>query len=296
MMNAASKPDLVLLHGWGLGSPVWQAALPALTRRFRVHPFSLPGYRRPDSNRPGSIMDKHSADGMSQSPHEQTASEHTHSGSPSNAASKSMASSALSFERTSEVLTQALPEGCVLCGWSLGGLLAMQTAALAPQRFKALVLVGSTARFTQANDWPHAQPAGLLAMFSAALARNPADVLQRFVSLLNQGDTQARAISRAMNQQLLASPLPDTPTLLAGLDWLRDVDLRPQLTRISTPTLLIHGEHDPLMPLPAVQWLAQQLPKAQLEVIAGAAHAPFLTDPDAFARHIGEFCHAPAFD
>ena len=202
----------------------------------------------------------------------------------------------LSFERTAEVLAQTLPEGSVICGWSLGGLLAMRTAALAPQRFKRLVLVGSTPRFTQADDWLHAQPAGLLAMFSAALASNPANVLQRFVSLLNQGDTQARTISRAMNQQLLASPLPDTPTLLAGLDWLRDVDLRPQLSRITTPTLLIHGERDPLMPLPAARWLAQQLPTAQLEVISGAAHAPFITDPDAFARRIGDFCHAPALD
>jgi len=296
MSSPASKPDLVLLHGWGLGGHVWQAALPALTRRFRVHPFSLPGYRRSESNRPGSLMDKRPADDMPRSPHEQTVSEHAHPGSPPDAASRPTANGMLGFERTAEVLAQALPEGCVLCGWSLGGLLAMQTAALAPQRFKALVLVGSTARFTQANDWAHAQPTGLLALFSAALARNPTDVLQRFVSLLNQGDAQARAISRAMNQQLLASPLPDTPTLLAGLDWLRDVDLRPQLTRISTPSLLIHGEHDPLMPLPAVQWLARHLPDAQLEIIAGAAHAPFITDPDAFARRIGEFCHAPAFD
>ena len=180
----------------------------------------------------------------------------------------------LSFERTAEILAQALPEGSVLCGWSLGGLLAMQTAALAPKRFKQLILVGSTPRFTQADDWPHAQPVGLLALFSAALARNPADVLQRFVSLINQGDAQARAISRTMNQQLLASPLPDTPTLLAGLDWLRKVDLRPLLARISTPTLLLHGEHDRLMPLAAAQGLAQQLPDARLEVIAGAAHAP----------------------
>ena len=172
----------------------------------------------------------------------------------------------------------------------------MQTAALAPQRFKRLILVGGTARFTQVDGWPHAQPVGLLALFSAALTRNPVDVLQRFVSLLNQGDTQARAISRAMNQQLLASPLPDTPTLLAGLEWLRTVDLRPQLARVSTPTLLIHGEHDPLMPLAAAQELTRQLPDARLEVITGAAHAPFLNDPETFARHLGNFCHAPALD
>jgi len=296
--NSASKPDLVLLHGWGLGSAVWQAALPALKRRFRVRPFNLSGYRRPDVNRPGSLIDKQPADGTPQTPHEQTASRPASPESPSDAASKpaDRANPLLSFERTAEVLAQALPEGCIVCGWSLGGLLAMQTVSLAPQRFKGLILVGSTPRFTQDGDWPHAQPKALLSMFGAAVARNPADVLQRFVALLNQGDTNAPTICREMVQQLLAAPLPDTPTLLAGLDWLRAVDLRPRLAHISTPTLLIHGEHDPLMPLPTAHWLAKTLPNAQLEVVAGAAHAPFLNDPDAFARRIGEFCHAPALD
>lgn len=295
-MNAASKPELVLLHGWGLGSAVWQGALPALARRFRVRPFSLPGYRQSETCMPGSPVDKRSAGTIPQTPHEQRAARHTSPGSPSGAASSPPPSQALSFERTAEVLAQALPEGSVLCGWSLGGLLAMQTAVLAPQRFKALVLVGSTARFTQAEDWPHAQPPGLLALFSVALARNPADVLQRFVGLLNQGDTQARTISRTMNQQLLAGPLPETHSLLAGLDWLRTVNLRPQLARVTTPTLLVHGEHDPLMPLPAAQTLMQALPTARLEVMPGAAHAPFLHDPETFAQHLGDFCHAPALD
>lgn len=286
-----TKPDLVLLHGWGLGSNAWQPALPALRQRFKVHPFSLPGYRRPESP-----VDKQSTEASSQTPHEQTLSGHMPCRSPSDAPSSPTANKPLSFERTAEVLAEALPEGSVLCGWSLGGLLAMQTAALAPQRFKRLILVGSTPRFTQHGDWPHAQAAALLGMFSLAVARNAADVLQRFIALLNQGDVQARAISRSMSQQLLAAPLPDTATLLAGLDWLRDVDLRPQLARISTPTLLIHGENDPLMPLPAAQWLAKNLPDARLEIVAGAAHAPFLNDPEGFAGCLGDFCNAPALD
>ena len=291
MTNAATKPDLVLLHGWGLGSDAWQPALPALRQRFKVHPFSLPGYRRPESR-----VDKQSTDASSHTPHEQTLSRHMPCRFPSDEASSPTANTPLSFERTAEVLAEALPEGSVLCGWSLGGLLAMQTAALAPQRFKRLILVGSTPRFTQHRDWPHAQATALLGMFSLAVARNAADVLQRFIALLNQGDVQAKAINRSMSQQLLAAPLPDTVTLLAGLDWLRDVDLRPQLARISTPTLLIHGENDPLMPLPAAQWLAQNLPNARLEIVAGAAHATFLNDPEGFARRLGDFCDAPALD
>lgn len=291
MTAQADKPDLVLLHGWGLGSGAWQPVLPALRQRFTVHPFSLPGYRRPEDR-----MDKQSAPTSSQTPHEQTILRPPSRKTPIDTPSSPPPDNSPTFLRTAEVLAKALPAGCCLCGWSLGGLLAMQTAALAPRRFKRLILVGSTPRFTQHDDWPHAQATSLLGMFSLAVARNATDVLQRFVALLNQGDVQAKAISRAMTQQLLADQIPDTATLLAGLDWLRDVDLRPQLAHITTPTLLIHGKNDPLMPIPAAQWLVQHLPDAQLEIVAGAAHAPFLNDPEGFAKRIGDYCDAPALD
>ena len=42
--TSGAGPDLVLLHGWGLGAGAWDCVLPALAERFRVHRVSLPGY------------------------------------------------------------------------------------------------------------------------------------------------------------------------------------------------------------------------------------------------------------
>ena len=198
------------------------------------------------------------------------------------------------FIASANALANALPDESTLCGWSLGGMLALQAALLAPQRVKRLVLVGATPSFTQRSDWPDAQPPELLSTFSSAVADDAATTLQRFVALLNQGDSQGRALGRTLNRQLKEDALPDAATLLRGLNWLRDVDLRQQLGALDIPTLLIHGENDPLMPLAAAQWLHEQLPAAQLEVFPGAAHAPFLNDPERFAKLIGDYCHAPA--
>jgi pimeloyl-[acyl-carrier protein] methyl ester esterase len=41
---AGTGPDLVLLHGWGLHSGVWDDVMPALRSRFRVHAIDLPGH------------------------------------------------------------------------------------------------------------------------------------------------------------------------------------------------------------------------------------------------------------
>jgi pimeloyl-[acyl-carrier protein] methyl ester esterase len=42
--RAGQGPNLVLLHGWGLHSGVWQTLLPLLTRRYRVTCIDLPGH------------------------------------------------------------------------------------------------------------------------------------------------------------------------------------------------------------------------------------------------------------
>jgi hypothetical protein len=46
-------PELALVHGWGLGSAVWQPLLEPLSRSCRVHPVDLPGYgQSPASDAP----------------------------------------------------------------------------------------------------------------------------------------------------------------------------------------------------------------------------------------------------
>ncbi len=198
------------------------------------------------------------------------------------------------FADAARRMVEALPAGITLCGWSLGGMLALQATLLAPERVGGLILIGSTPSFTQRADWPHAQAETLLAAFIAAVAENPGSTLQRFIALLNQGDAQAKAASRALLQALKAEPLPDTESLVQGLGWLRDIDLRQPLAALTLPTLLIHGEQDPLMPLAAAQWLHAALKNSQLEIVPGAAHAPFINTPERIAKLIGDYCHASA--
>ncbi len=288
MSESQTKPDLALIHGWGLGNSAWQPLLPALATHFRLHLVSLPGYDLAESR-----MDRTPSDEQSQKADEQATFRHTLCRTPIHEPSRTP-----SFDEAAKSLIETLPEGCIACGWSLGSMLALRAASLSPQHFKKLILIGGTPSFAQRESWPHAKPKALLDSFADAVAKAPAGTLQRFIVLLNQGDVQARLFGKKLTQQLLATDLPDTATLMSGLDWLRNVDLRDEVAAIDLPTLLLHGEHDPLMPLTAAQWLAEKLPQAQLQVIPGAAHAAFLTNPDDFAARIVAFsnadCHAPA--
>ena len=90
----------------------------------------------------------------------------------------------------------------------------------------------------------------------------------------------------------LADPRPPAATLATGLNWLRDVDLRSLAPQIKAPTLLIHGANDPLMPLASAEALAALIPGAELAVFADCAHAPFISQPEAFSARLASFLNA----
>lgn len=254
-----SQAKLFLLHGWGLGRAVWTPCLPTLQAHGDIRLHDLPGYGAAAADTPADPAPAAGADG---------------------------------FLAAARAFADALPPGSALCGWSLGALLAVQAALLAPERVGRLILIGATPCFACREGWTKAQPPTLLADFASRVGTDARGTLQRFVALFNQGDANARAIGRGIARDVLTAGLPDRATLLAGLDWLGTVDLRARVADLACPVLLVHGARDPLMPLAAAEWLAAQLPRARLDVFAEAGHAPFLSDPARFTRLASEFLHA----
>ena len=63
------------------------------------------------------------------------------------------------------------------------------------------------------------------------------------------------------------------------------------LSQVATPALVIHGGRDRLAPVGAARFLAEHLPRARLEIVAGAGHAPFLSHPALFLEKLKGFIH-----
>lgn len=170
-----------------------------------------------------------------------------------------------------------LPPIFDLVAWSLGGQVAMTLAQLYPARVRRLVLVGVNPCFTQRANSQCGIAADVLMQFGADLAANYEITLKRFLALQARGDDDARALLAQLRQLLFARGRPDASVLQAGLDILLHADLRESVHLLATPSLVIHGSFDQLAPVCAAEWLAQTLPHAQLAIIAGASHAPFLS-------------------
>jgi pimeloyl-[acyl-carrier protein] methyl ester esterase len=172
-----------------------------------------------------------------------------------------------------------------LLGWSLGGLAALSALPLLGSRVRRLVLVSSTPRFTAREPgWPHGVPPRALRAVAALTRRDPARAASRFWDGMFSGGERATAAPRPAGL-----PFPPGPDLLAGLDVLARADLRPELPALRLPTLVLHGEADPVCPHGAGRALAAAIGGARLEVLPGAGHVPFLTRPVPCARALADF-------
>lgn len=193
------------------------------------------------------------------------------------------------FESQANDLLAALPGECVLLGWSLGGQFAMELARRAPQRVRALVLVTTTPRFSQAPGWTHGLDAAVIDTFRELLEQDWRHTLDDFVQLQVRGSRNAGVIQQQLNEALQSHGMPREAALRAGLTLLDSIDQRADVSRIHQPVLVLSGQHDRVTPPSAGQWLAENLPEARHEVIARAGHAPMLSHVDEMAAALRAF-------
>jgi pimeloyl-ACP methyl ester carboxylesterase len=66
-------------------------------------------------------------------------------------------------------------------------------------------------------------------------------------------------------------------------------DAWPLLERITAPTLVVRGEHSPILPVPMAQDILKRVPRVRLVEIAGAYHHLVLDAPQAFAQALDPF-------
>ncbi|MGQ0748929.1 MAG: pimeloyl-ACP methyl ester esterase BioH [Betaproteobacteria bacterium] len=189
-------------------------------------------------------------------------------------------------DEVAERLASRAPERCAVCGWSLGALVALAWAARAPRQVCRLALIAGSPCFVRKEGWPHAIAAATLQDFARDLARDTARTLNRYVALQARGDARAASVARYLRETLSATAHEaHAAALQHGLSMLSRTDLRPALNSIAQPTLVMHGERDAIAPLAAGRYLARALPEARIVVMEGAAHAPFVSEPEqAYAR------------
>jgi pimeloyl-[acyl-carrier protein] methyl ester esterase len=195
------------------------------------------------------------------------------------------------LQTLAERILSVAPQQAIWLGWSLGGMLAMQFAAIHPERVTKLILVTSTPKFTRSAEWSHGISSEVLERFAQELEHDAKKTIRRFLALQLRGSERAHESLAALNYSVFRHGLPAMAALRGGLNILRDADLRAHLARITSPALVIAGEHDLLIPLQAGDYLAANLPNGKLFTLPKSGHAPFLSHPSEFLLALNEFLY-----
>lgn len=190
---------------------------------------------------------------------------------------------AMTLEEMAERVLDQAPENTIWLGWSLGGLVASQVALTHPERVQALVTVASSPCFSARDAWPGIKP-DVLAGFQQQLSEDFQRTVERFLALQTMGTETARQDARALKKTVLALPMPPVDVLNGGLEILKTVDLRESLTSLTVPFLRLYGYLDGLVPRKVVPLLDALWPESESLIFAKAAHAPFISHPDAFCQ------------
>src|SRR4030067_648858 len=110
-----------------------------------------------------------------------------------------------------DALSARFCEPLNICGWSLGGQVALRWAMRYPQQVQRLMLVASTPCFVRREEWKHAMSMDLLLEFGAALQQHYALTLKRFLALQVRGGGRGGGLLAAFRDILFSHGQPDLP-------------------------------------------------------------------------------------
>jgi len=250
---------VVLWHGWAMNLRVFDALRENLQRDFQTIAVDLPGHGRSAWRTTVSAVSAAQLDALDSLLHP---------------------------------LLATLPHNSTLVGWSLGGQLALRAAMLAPERVARLVLIATTPRLLRAADWPHGVDAALLALMRARVHEDSQAMVDEFLELQLRGCRNAVPLLHALRTTLPMHGAALAPALHSGLEVLTYTDLRPLLSQVNQPTLVVGGQYDRITHPRAAAALAHGLSNARYHEFARCAHAPFLSHADEFIVLLREFIAA----
>lgn len=245
---------LVLLHGWGLNSAVWQPLIESLPTEFRdvfhIITIDLPGF--------GSNINK------KLSPY--------------------------SLANVCEHIIDTIEQPAIYLGWSLGGLVATEMALTYPEKVLGLITVASSPRFVEQRSeevveekmvntllWPGIKP-HVLTTFHQQLHIDAEKTINGFLKLQAMGSPHVRQDIKQISQLVFQHEMANKNTLDESLKLLEISDYRARLIDINQPFLRLYGSADSLVPKSVIGQVAQLAENnSEQYIFIGASHAPFIS-------------------
>lgn len=174
------------------------------------------------------------------------------------------------------VMDAAGSKQAVLCGVSEGGPLCALFAATYPDKIIAVTMIGSYSRRLWADDYPWGPTVEKREEFLKEIGANwggPLGLEDRAPSVANDPEFREWWAS-----YLRMGASPGAAVALTKMN--AQIDIRPILSSIQAPTLVIHRTGDRCLNVEEGRHLAERIPGAKFVELPGEDHLPFVGDAD----------------
>ena len=160
-----------------------------------------------------------------------------------------------------------------IVGASMGGMIAQRVALAAPQRVLSLTSIMST---SGAKGLPTPKPAIIRALMASPKGREREAIMKHYVELLRVIGSPAYPMEESQVRERIMAGLNRSYAPMGTLRQMvaiaADTGRAKELATITTPTLVLHGKADPLVPFACGQDTAQRITGARLFGIDGMGH------------------------
>ncbi len=244
--NRADSTPIVLIHGTAASLHTWEAWVKELKQTHRVISMDLPAYGLTGPNKTGDYSQEYYAQFMH------------------------------------HFLEKLDVKKCILGGNSLGGAIAWRYALNYPTEVYKLILIDAAGYPMESKSVPMAfQLAGVPVLNNIFQFITPRFIVQKSIENVYADKTKVEPdlvdryfnlALRAGNRQAFIERMSTFKTLLNDSTYL-------QIKNIKTPTLILWGDKDLLIPLTVAENFHADLPNDTLVVLKNLGHTPMEENP-----------------
>lgn len=172
----------------------------------------------------------------------------------------------------------------VICGFSMGGYIALRAVERHPERFSALILCDTTSS-ADSNEAKIKRAASIRSIKKDGV-KSFAEGFLKAVFSEQSFSAKQNIINEARKIILSNAVIGICGALLA---MAARTDTTESLSKITIPTLVLVGEHDAITPQAAAKAMHERIQNSKMYVIENTAHMSCMENPNEFNRRIIEF-------
>lgn len=248
----SGEPTIVLGHGFGTDQTVWKHQIEALAPHHRLVLFDHVGAGRSDWSAYSS---------------RRYTSYHGYAAD------------------LLEILSAAEVKEAVYIGHSMSGMIGVLAALEQPDRFTKLILIGASPRYLEDEGYHGGfKQSDIDALYNLMASNYHSWASGLASTLMGNPDRPELAAEFATS---LSSLRPDIARAVTQIIF--QSDYRAQLPELTVPTLILQTTDDAAVPLWVGHYLAEQIPKAELQIIQAHGHLPHVSAPAAVIEAIGNY-------